>query len=620
MGQNKMEPLFDTVKQIAEKKGSLYRDRMKDRDELLAFMDDNEWFQAPHLEKDGEFLTMISEDMRTAFDIWAKAYRKTDGEKMEIIHTLLTAKYPRTGERLSNYFAVSGSKTTRSAWKVLDFLFAGLTKELDEYADEEINALVSSAYEELKMKELSLLADCLAYKGSEVPYTSWKYQFKSHQIARMENSAYHMEDFAFMAYAVLNRKSWDENELIQKALDNKRYAQLWTFSAFHFICALRTTDMIRLPIPALPYEPETIRMMIRESRFSMSDAYDIAFELQYRCRMRGKRPHKTAKRGIAPEIKLFIPESLMEPLGFIMAISLSFRESGDPFVSTDFTLQDLIRFFGEDFARAAGYKRFQTRRANKAYLQGIEATAEDTPGKPKGYMLASLARSHKGGIGKLAEITDVYLRDAKFSNSDPGFIIREMFERGIFGFIPCMLLEICQGKEYRVLSISEQTEMVRILGMEAWQIEAVTGSIAASYNHAGIIVKSTLEEAGGEKCLDDTLRRIASGSAVSKQEECLCLRNAAGLECIRAGSTSCLGCGYEIYTKTALQMLVREYVRLNRQLNDAEDGKRSQDILKKYVIPGIMQIMQSISVLYPEADMEILKKIIERGMNDADAG
>ncbi len=183
-----------------------------------------------------------------------------------------------------------------------------------------------------------------------------------------------------------------------------------------------------------------------------------------------------------------------------------------------------------------------------------------------------------------------------------------------------MLLEICQGKEYRVLSISEQTEMVRILGMEAWQIEAVTGSIAASYNHAGIIVKSTLEEAGGEKCLDDTLRRIASGSAVSKQEECLCLRNAAGLECIRAGSTSCLGCGYEIYTKTALQMLVREYVRLNRQLNDAEDGKRSQDILKKYVIPGIMQIMQSISVLYPEADMEILKKIIERGMNDADAG
>ena len=52
----------------------------------------------------------------------------------------------------------------------------------------------------------------------------------------------------------------------------------------------------------------------------------------------------------------------MEPLGFIMAISLSFRKPEDPFVSIDFTLQDLIRFFGDDFARAAGYQKFKSRR------------------------------------------------------------------------------------------------------------------------------------------------------------------------------------------------------------------------------------------------------------------
>ena len=81
-------------------------------------------------------------------------------------------------------------------------------------------------------------------------------------------------------------------------------------------------------------------------------------------------------------------------------------------------------------------------------------------------MLASLARSHKGGIGKLAEMTDIYLRDAKFTGEDAGFVIREMFERGVFGFIPYMLLEMYQGKEYRALGISEQTEMVKALGME----------------------------------------------------------------------------------------------------------------------------------------------------------
>lgn len=619
MGKNEMQPLFGTVKSMADRDGSRYSDRIKDRDELLAFMDANGWFGAPHLEEGGDFLTVFSDEMQAALDMWLKAYRKADSEKAEILTALLAEKFPRTGSRFREYVVDSGHKDTRSAWKVMDFLIFALDKELDEYSEDEIKDLVSNAYAELKMKELSLLSAYLTYGGSGSPYTDWKYRFKSHQIIKADNTAYSIEDFALMAYTVLNRESWADHGLIEKALNSRRYAQLWTFSAFHFICALRAADILRLPVPALPYAPETIRMMAREGAFPASDAYDIAFELQYRCRMRGKRPHKTLKKGIAPEIKLFIPESLMEPLGFIMAISLSFRKPEDPFVSIDFTLQDLIRFFGDDFARAAGYQKFKSRRANKSYVQGIGETGPDAPGKPKGYMLASLARSHKGGIGKLAEMTDIYLRDAKFTGEDAGFVIREMFERGVFGFIPCMLLEMYQGKEYRALGISEQTEMVKALGMEAWQIEAVAGTVSASYSHAGTIVKSALEEAGGEKCLDGTLRRIASGSAASRQEECLCLRNAAGLDCIRPGGTSCLGCGYEIYTKTALQMMAREYVRLNRQLDDPDDGKRAQDILKKYIIPGIVQILQSISVLYPEADMDILRRIIERGMKDADA-
>lgn len=60
-------------------------------------------------------------------------------------------------------------------------------------------------------------------------------------------------------------------------------------------------------------------------------------------------------------------------------------------------------------------------------------------------------------------------------------------------------------------------------GMEAWQIEAVAQAVAMSYRKAGMIVKSTLDEAGGEGCLGMTLRKIASGSAASKQEECMCL-------------------------------------------------------------------------------------------------
>jgi hypothetical protein len=42
-------------------------------------------------------------------------------------------------------------------------------------------------------------------------------------------------------------------------------------------------------------------------------------------------------------------------------------------------------------------------------------SADDSPVKPKGYMLAALARSHKGSVGNLAKTTEIYLKDAQFS-------------------------------------------------------------------------------------------------------------------------------------------------------------------------------------------------------------
>lgn len=57
---------------------------------------------------------------------------------------------------------------------------------------------------------------------------------------------------------------------------------------------------------------------------------------------------------------------------------------------------------------------------------------------------------------------------------------------------------------------------------------------------------------------------------------------------------------------------------MNRLIRESENSNRIKDILKKFIIPSILQIFQSIAVLYPEADMDILQKIVERGMKDAD--
>ena len=610
-----MMGFMEMVKGKAEELGSEYRDKERDNDELYEFMDGNDWFGGLSKDHDGCSKIIMNEELEKRLDIWLLSYRKTDKQKRDILLDLLEARYPRTASRFREY--ITGKKVDRSQWIVLDVLLASMTKELDEYSDYEITELVTESYEELQLINMNFFAGFLNHESQGKPLSPWKYSFKSHQIVKPDNTAYEIEGFALMAYIVLNEEAWADNRLVEKALDNGRWAELWLFTALHFICALRTTDMLRLPVPTLPYSGEEIRKRIAEGTFTVADGKEVAFEVQCRCRMRSAVPNKTKKHGLVPEIKFFIPESLMEPIGFIMAIALSFHEEGDPFVRTDFTIRNIISFFGEDFADALGFRNFKSRRANKAYLQGIEAVADDDEeSRAKGYMLAALARSHKGGIGTLPEITDVYLRDANFTGYKPEFILMEMFERGVFGFVPSMLLEMYKGREYKALGVSEQTKLIKEVGLDAWQIEAVAESVAVSYERAGDIVESTLAEAGGrENCLTQTLHRIASACAPSKQDECMCLRTAAGLDCVYPGRDCCLGCGFEIYTKSALELLVREYSRLRvKACSDDKDAERSRGILKQYVIPSIMQILSSMEMLYPDADMEVLKEVVERGM------
>ena len=253
--------------------------------------------------------------------------------------------------------------------------------------------------------------------------------------------------------------------------------------------------------------------------------------------------------------------------------------------------------------------------ANKAYLQGIELTAENEPGKPKGYMLAALARSHKGGIGTLPEITDLYLKDAAFSGYSPEFILMEMFERGILGFIPAMMLEKYSGEAYRKLSVTQQTKLIRILGMEAYQLEGISYTVRRAMTRAQeIVLGMTMEE------IPAVLQKLASGYAPGKQDEMLCARTAAGFGCCDPCRSSCIGCGYEVYTKAAFHLLIKEFVRISKNRDSATgtERERYKMILEKGLMPVIVEIIESFPVLYPDAEMGMILDLLERGIRNAE--
>ena len=454
--------------------------------------------------------------------------------------------------------------------------------------------------------------------------TKWNYTFEPR--AKLPKESYPLRDFSVMAYYVFNEEIWIRQNLIVKAVKSKTYADLWLFAALHFICALRASDMKRLPAPKLPYDGKTVLKNILDETFSKSDACALVEELKIRLELKPMKPSKTASHDKVPNFKLFVPESLKAPLGIIMAIALAHHPEigvGDGFVSPSKNIRNARDFFGEHFAKALGNKHFSTLRCNKSYLQGIETVSENYPGKPKGYMLAALARSHKGGIGSLPETTDIYLKDANFNGYKPEFIIREMFERGVFSFIPAVLLEIYAGKSYNALPVKSQTKLIGEIGLSAYQIEWLVDAVENALNKSRVIVNSILQNPGSvNKKVGDILQNIASGNAPGRQSEYLCLMTAAGFSCHYPDRDSCIGCGYEIYTKTAIHTLMGEYIRLTvlSKSTNKTDAWRYEKMLKQAVMPAIAEMVGALKIFYKDADITEILDIVEGGLNYVDGG
>ena len=611
--------LFDWVSDLAQESGSLYRDVRPCKDDLLGFMDANEWF-GQRVSGSGESICMenvaaIEDRLR----LWLRAYRRSSKEKTEILLESYGQRYPVTCELFSKFLAESGEYGKDGALRVLDYLLASINREIVLYTEEDLQEMIRGAKQYLAIANTELLLTFFASLQREGVKLAYHYEVTSRRVVERDNDAYSLQDFARMAYWTFHPDSWREHRLVEKAATYPRCASVWLYVALHFVCAWRSTDLQRLPLPELPYSAVETRQRILDGSFTDAEAHELVRQWLYLTDLLGLKPQKTQEYGNIPTLKIFIPESLEQPFGIILALAVSHRDAGQACVETYCEKRVLEMFFGSEFAEVAGKRRFLSRRANKAFLQGIEASAEDKPGKPKGYMLAALARSHKGSIGTLSEITDIYLRDENFTGYKPEFILREMFERGIFGFVPAMLLEACLGSMYRRLPVQSQTELIRFVGLTPLEIEQTVAAVMRSLKNAESVVKTLVTHSHGN--LADLLQTVAVGATPAKQPEMLCLRIAASMTCACPDRSCCIGCGYEIYTKAALQILMQEYTKLSWKCSHAEgwEKERFRALLMEGVLPPVAEILSSVPMLYPEADMSPMNEIVERGMRNAAA-
>ena len=593
---------------------------IKHREKVSGFLLDNEWFGVSInlddytiSEKDAEVLKNHIKDYLTT----PPGIKSMEG--------IFSKKFPSTSE-LFVQFAEEEKLSETNRFYLLDFLAYYLTKDLFLYSDAEVETLVEVATEVLTKSQGNILIQFIKWllnKG----VTRYRVSFEMTKRYTIEsaNGAYELDEYLELMYYLFNENYIIKNDMLCKAANSKNYADTWLYLGLHFICALRSTDLERLGHPKLTREPLEVLEAVVDGTWSSSEARRTLLSITTRLTYLNLTPNKTKNASNVAQLKFHVPESCQVLFGTLLAICEAHFQlqipynAENPLIRQIKTYEKITSYMGEEIGNLFLERNFSSRSANKSYLQSVAMLADDVLEEKselniKGYFLAALARSHKGDFNEFAQTTTTYLKDAQLGQLKPEMVAKELFERGVLSMIPSMLLTIVTRGKYKKLSPSQQTQMIKSLDLTPIEIEKTLELSIRADSRSQQALKTLVENNVDPEQLLTICHRIGNGEAFSKQGESMCLLSALGKLCSYDDRQHCVGCQYELQTKSTLLLLIGEFNRLNKQYqklkNELERGK-VRAILEKQIKPCLTEMLQALSEQYGEAVLSDYEDIIK---------
>ena len=504
-------------------------DTLKNREKVSGFLLNNDWFGVSiNLEN----YTITDEDAKVLKNHIKDYFMTPPG--VESMGAIFAKKFPSTSD-LFIQFSKEQKLTKTNRFYLLDFLAYYLTKDLFLYSNAEVEKLVEVATEVLTKylgDNLIQFIKWLLDKG----VTRYRISFEMTKRYTIEskNGAYELDEYLQLMYYLFNEEYITRNNMYSKAADSKNYADAWLYLALHYICALRTTDLMRLGHPKLTRKPKEVLEAVASRSWSSSEARRTLLSITTRLTYLNITPNKTNRTSNVTQLKFQVPESCQVLIGTLLAICEAHYQIGSPYSSKTSnalirrisTYEQISNYMGDEIGDLFLERNFSSRSANKSYLQSVAMLADDILEEKselniKGYFLAALARSHKGDFNEFAQTTTTYLKDAQLGQLKPEMVAKELFERGVLSMIPSMLLTIVTRGKYKELSPNQQTKMIKSLDLTPSEIEKTLELSIRADLRSQQALKTLIENNVGADQLLTVCHRIGNGEAFSKQGEML---------------------------------------------------------------------------------------------------
>lgn len=596
---------------------------------FVKYLSDNDWFGITPKWESGRVMIDPEdfEPFTDRFHLFFQNYTLKTNEKNELLLSILEDRFPDTSGKLKRFYQ-EYEVSEEIIYYLTDFLVYYLPKDLCIMNDSEVAELLANAYRDMpKQYGIVLCTLFIWLKDTYKTRYSNDYVMSIRKERSDANGAYDMEEYLTLMYFLFNEDYILEHDMYGQAAHSKNHVDTWLFLALHYICALRNSDLVRIAHPRLTMEPAEVLQRVEEETFPDEDARLTLYSITWRLSVLPLTPNKTKRHSGIASVKFCVPESCEVLIGTLFALAEAHRQikgvpDEEPLIRCISDYDRITRYMGDEIGSLFLEANFRSRSMNKSYMQSVflltdDILEHDDVFHVKGYILAALARSHKGSYGDFSASTAVYLKDAKLSGLTPEFVARELFERGVLSFIPSMLLKMITRGDYNKLPVHKQTLLIQQLDLSPGEVEQVVSISNRSKKQAAELVRRFYpDDENRTGSILQTLHRIANGNAVSKQDECLCLITAMKRFCPYSDRSSCIGCEYEISTKSTVFLMVSEYKRLYQLYHQTSDERikgKYRALIKETVLPAMDELLQCIQEQYGEEALRSLEQMIKEG-------
>jgi len=551
----------------------------------------------------------------------------TNHEKFQfLIFETDLQKHYETVKLLIAFFDSSDEKYQTGIIEISNYFRYKLEKEFVDLSNIEVEALLKKVDEDLSGPGRKVLVEFHSYckeNGNCKNDATFKYNKHLNYANATEPPPYDLSTYFSIAYMTINKEYYEANNMIQKAIDKESCAKTWLDHLMHFICSWRRSDIFSsLKRFELPDSPTIVFDKVKNNIYTENEyiyyAETIEHSFNYSSTGEDDKPQKESEHKDTPKLRLNIPKSYKSIFGMLALLCEAHNQinkrEGSLCEMSSIEQKDGVRLYGEKYSQVLNGKLFSNLRANKSFLNKISNKGNETG--TDGYLLASYARSHTGGLDKIPEVTSRYLR-AKMDGYSPDEIVMCLMERGVCSFVPYLLCSAIDKERFTDKHITEQTSTLKSLSISPTEIDNILGIDERlkiiSKNKVNEIIKWANTDNLSEIVMQ-ILENIIDGECYGKEYGIYCLSKACFKGCVQKQRKKCIGCGNEMYVKSVLLELSQEIFKQKTKLDNARtDGERFKrtKILEERLYPASYEILSTIKNIYHEDIMEYTK-ILER--------